>query len=87
VTSFFFGRPNLLAIGGNAATVEMNSADGREKLQLWSDVDAAVPDRVTQSMWVSLCREALTHGNDLTVVIEDENSAQVVSIHLKPPPG
>lgn len=58
---------------------------GREKFQLWSDEVSGVQDRVTQSLWVSLCRESMVQGWSVAVSTDDENSAQVVSISLVRP--
>lgn len=55
-----------------------------ETFQLWDDSDAEIPDRVTQSMWVSLCRDAVVNGKRVLVVPASSNSAQVVSIELRP---
>ena len=76
------GPVSYLYVGTDSATVEVDGMDGREKCQLWADSDASVPDRVTQSMWVSMCREALAHGSEVLVSLESVNSAQVVSIRL-----
>src|SRR5688572_3892894 len=84
--SYAIGPVTYLSVGATAATVEVDGIDGREKCQLWTDSDWSVPDRVTQSMWVSMCREALAHGSEVLVALESANSAQVVSIRLGRPP-
>jgi len=58
---------------------------GREKFQLWSDEVSGAQDRITQSLWVSLCREAMVQGWSVAVNVEDENSAQVSAISLLRP--
>jgi hypothetical protein len=39
----------------------------RETLQLWDDIDGVIPDRVTQSMWVAQCRDALVNGKQVLI--------------------
>ena len=39
-------------------------------------------DRVTQSMWLSLCRDALANGWTVVASVTDLNSSQVISIKV-----
>jgi hypothetical protein len=55
----------------------------RETLQLWDDIDGVIPDRVTQSMWVAQCRDALVNGKQVLIDTGSGNSAQVISIELR----
>ncbi len=77
-----FGKLKSLYITQTFAAIELEGEP--EKLTLWNDVDTVLPDRVTQSMWVSLCREALIHGNSLDVTLEDLNSSHVYAIKMGP---
>lgn len=53
-----------------------------ETFLLYSDTDAAVPDRVTQGLWLALCRDALLNGNQLTVLTPTNNSGVVSTVVL-----
>jgi hypothetical protein len=70
----------------SGAQITVQPATGRkEKLNLWTDEDGLIPDRVTQSMWLSMCRDAVTHGNQVLIVTSTENSARVNQVSLRPP--
>jgi hypothetical protein len=87
-TQTLLGTLTYLTIGQTSAVIEISDANGvREKFQLWADVYAGIPHRVTQRMWVSLCREALTNGTELLIVPESANSAQVATIRMNRPSG
>jgi hypothetical protein len=75
-----------IEFSGGQVTVQPVTGGDTEKLNLWTDDDALIPDRVTQSMWLSMCRDAVTHGNQVAIVTSTENSAQVNEISLRPPP-
>src|SRR5829696_4873225 len=83
------GPVNFLQIGSAAAVAEVaDGPDGvRTKVQLWADAAAVIPNPETQISWVSLCQEALRHGNDVQVFLENANSAQVGWIQLLPAPS
>ena len=45
----------------------VDETDGVQRaVKLWTDSDAVIPDRVTQSMWASLGRESIASGKPLT---------------------
>lgn len=61
-----------------------DETDGaNEAFVLYSDGDGVVSDRVLQSMWVSMCRDAIVSGRRVSVSTVDANSALVGSIDLK----
>jgi hypothetical protein len=74
----FVGPINHLIVSSSSAMIEMDDVNGvRETLILWNDTDALLPDRVTQSMWISICRDSLAHGNSILALLENQNSAQI----------
>ena len=84
----YFGTVNALKISQNTAKLFLGEDNGgSETMQLWADADGIIPDRVTQSMWVSMCRDALTTGSHLMVVTDGSDSAQIVTIELRPKPA
>jgi hypothetical protein len=80
------GPITALLVASSVAKVEVNDEGDKvkETFVLFSDADGVVPDRVTQSMWVSLCRAAIVNGKRITVSTVNQNSAQVGSITLLP---
>jgi hypothetical protein len=79
-----FGPLLKLAVSDTSGSIEVDDLNtGPEKFQLWSNEVSGAQDRVTQSLWVSLCREAMVHGWPVVVTADNENSAQVVSIMLQ----
>ena len=65
------GVARSLSISQSAASaVIVDETDGVERaVQLWTDSDAVIPDRVTQSMWASLARESIASGKSLTCLV------------------
>jgi hypothetical protein len=73
-----------LTVSDTSGSIEVDDGNtGPEKFQLWSDEASGAQDRITQSLWVSLCREAMVQGWPVVVTADNENSAQVVSIMLQ----
>jgi hypothetical protein len=73
-----------LTVSNVSGSIEVDDGTtGPEKFQLWSDEASGAQDRVTQSLWVSLCREAMVQGWPVVVTADNENSAQILSIMLQ----
>lgn len=47
---------------------------------LYNDTDAEIPDRVTQSIWLAILRDAKANGGFVTVYTASNNSAVVTGI-------
>jgi hypothetical protein len=78
------GLVKELIVGSSAA--KMIVVDEEDKVDevfvLFTDPDGVVPDRVTQSMWLSLCRDAILSGKRIRVTTVNQNSAQVSTLTL-----
>jgi hypothetical protein len=86
VSHFGITAENGTTVEFSGAQVTVQPTTGqKEKLNLWTDEDGLIPDRVTQSMWLSMCRDAVTHGNQVLIVTSTENSARVNEVNLRPP--
>ncbi|WP_067537664.1 hypothetical protein [Nocardia crassostreae] len=59
----------------------MNAAGEREVFTLWSTSLPTASERVTHSMWVTLLREALINGRQVTVFHPDDSS-NVTAVQL-----
>jgi hypothetical protein len=68
----FYGKVDLL-----------DESDGVvETLVLWNNADdAVIPDQVTQSMWMAMCRDSL-EGRRITITTTDEDSGVVAIVRL-----
>ena len=80
----FTGPISSVTVSGNSASIQLLDSAGRPsaKLQLWNAEVPGVQDRVTQSMWLSLCRDALANGWTVVASVTDLNSSQVISIKV-----
>lgn len=82
--AFATGQVRSLSIFSTIAKVVVEDEDENQEelFQLFVDADGVVSDRVRQSMWVSLCREAILTGKRVSISTVDENSAVVASVAL-----
>jgi hypothetical protein len=73
-----------VSVTSNSASIQLLNSAGRPgvKLQLWNAEVPGVQDRVTQSMWLSLCRDALANGWTVDALVADANSSQVISVKV-----
>ena len=78
------GQIFSVGVSGTSASVQLLNSAGLPgvKLQLWNAEVPGVQDRVTQSMWLSLCRDALANGWTVVASVADANSSQVISIKV-----
>jgi hypothetical protein len=80
------GSIKRLIVGSTFAKVTVIDEEDKqdETFILFADADSAIPDRVTQSMWLSLCRDAILNGKRISVGTEGQNSAQISVLTLLP---
>ncbi|MCA1675342.1 MAG: hypothetical protein LC799_25190 [Actinobacteria bacterium] len=80
------GLITSLFVGSTVAKVFIDDEEDNveEAFILFTDPDGVVPDRVAQSMWLSLCRDAVLTGKRINVFTVNQNSAQLSSITLLP---
>jgi hypothetical protein len=78
------GQISSVSVSGNSAAIQFLDSAGlpARKLQLWNAEVPGVQDRVLQSMWLSLCRDALANGWTVVASVADLNSSQVISIKV-----
>ena len=75
----------VVDISGGLVTVQPSAGGRSEKLSLWSDARNPIPDRITQSTWLSMCQGAATNGNEVIITTSTENSSLVTQVSLRPP--
>ncbi|MEU5877662.1 hypothetical protein [Spirillospora sp. NPDC047279] len=84
------GTIDFMHVGETFAKFQMkDETDGSaETFILFADTDAEIPDRVTQSLWSAILRDAILNGTRIQVGTPSANSAVVslLTMHAAPAP-